>query len=196
VPETFLRPVTDADKQRLFDWRNSPEVARWMYSDHQISREEHEQWFSSAIKDPTREYWVIEVEGDPVGLVNLYDIDQAHARASWAYYLAAPGVRGRGVGACVEFLVLEHVFIERGLNKLWCEVLAENEAVARLHLSFGFRQEALFRQHIFKQGRFVDVLGLGLLRGEWLALRAGSCERLAARGHDVSLRPLRGASRP
>ncbi len=161
-----------------------------MYSDHQITRAEHERWFDAALADPSRCYWIIEADGAPAGLVNLYDLDARNARCGWAYYLAGEEMRGRGVGAQVEFLVLEQVFVARGLNKLWCEVLAENEAVWRLHLSFGFRQEALYRQHIRKQGRFLDVVGLGLLRDEWLSLRAGSCARLQAKGCAAALLPL------
>jgi RimJ/RimL family protein N-acetyltransferase len=87
-------------------------------------------------------------------------------------------------------MTLEYVFIERGLNKLWCEVLSENDAVLKLHAAFGFSREAVFRQHIRKAGRFVDVVGLGLLRQEWLGLRQGSCERLVRRGHAAKLMPI------
>ena len=189
-PHTRLRPAEPADAGRLLDWRNQPEVARWMYTDHAITPEEHARWYAAALRDPSRSYWIIEVDGAAAGLVNLYDLDPRNARCSWAYYLADPGSRGRGVGAFVEFLVLEQVFIERGLNKLWCEVLLDNEAVWKLHQSFGFTREATLRQHIIKRGRFTDVIGLGLLRGEWLSLRAGSCARLAAKGHAAKLLPL------
>ena len=33
-----LRYLTADDSDRLLAWRNLPEVARWMYSDHEISR--------------------------------------------------------------------------------------------------------------------------------------------------------------
>jgi RimJ/RimL family protein N-acetyltransferase len=68
-------------------------------------------------------------------------------------------------------------------------VLVENEPVWRLHQSFGFTREALFRQHIMKQEGFVDVAGYGLLRDEWLARRADSCARLAAKGFPAHLAP-------
>ena len=34
--------------------------------------------------------------------------------------------------------MLDQVFRERGFQTLWCEVLADNEAVWKLHQSFGF----------------------------------------------------------
>lgn len=180
-----MRPPGPEDSARLLAWRNLPEIRRWMYTDHVISQEEHERWFTGALTDSSRRYWIIDLDGAPVGLANLADYAPAHRRAAWAYYLADPSVRGKGIGAYVEYFVLEHVFGELGLNKLCCEVLIDNEAVWKMHEAFGFRREALFREHIWKNGAPVDVVALGLLAGEWAKIRAASRERLAVRGFPV-----------
>jgi UDP-4-amino-4,6-dideoxy-N-acetyl-beta-L-altrosamine N-acetyltransferase len=180
-----LRPATPEDRDRLLDWRNQPDVARWMYTDHTIGPEEHARWYAAALADPARKYWIIELDGEPVGLANLYDISPVNRKASWAYYLASPSVRGKGVGAFVEFWVIEHVFGEMGLAKLCCEVLVENEAVWKIHESFGFQREALYRQHVWKAGQPLDVVGLGLLAQDWAAAREASAERLRAKGYSV-----------
>ena len=91
-----LRDLSPDDSDRLLAWRNLAEVARWMYSDHEITREEHDRWFAGIAGDAGRRYWIIELDGEPVGLANLADISPANRKASWAYYLASPTVRGRG----------------------------------------------------------------------------------------------------
>ena len=181
-----LRPVESCDSERLMDWRNRPEVAAYMYTDHVISAEEHARWFAAAMAAPDRKYWIIELDRQPVGLANLAGVDLSRRRSEWAYYLAETSVRGRGVGAAVEFAMIDHVFGRLGLHKLWCEVLIENEAVWRLHESFGFVREALYRDHVFKAGRFQDVVGLGLLEDDWTRVRPGCAERLAQKGYDAS----------
>lgn len=173
------------DSARILAWRNLPEIRRWMYTDHVISPAEHERWFEGALIDQSRKYWVVEVDGQPVGLANLADIAPAYRRATWAYYLAEGSVRGKGIGAFVEFFVIEHVFGVLKLNKLWCEVLIENEAVWKMHEAFGFKREALFRQHTWKNDAPSDVVGLGLLADEWALVREASRERLKARGLPV-----------
>jgi UDP-4-amino-4,6-dideoxy-N-acetyl-beta-L-altrosamine N-acetyltransferase len=180
-----LRPLAAADSNRVLAWRNQPDIRRWMYTDHVISPAEHDRWFAGALTDATRTYWIIELDGAPVGLANLADINATHHRADWAYYLADPAVRGRGVGAFVEFFVIEHVFGVLGLDKLWCEVLVDNEAVWKLHEAFGFQREALFRRHAWKSGEPHDVVGLGLLATDWAAQREASRERLRGRGLPV-----------
>lgn len=180
-----LRPIEDGDKHRLLAWRNSPEVAAYMYTDRPITPDEHERWFAGIPGDARRAYWIIEADGVPVGLANFYDIDRAQGRAAWAYYLADPAIRGKGVGGYVEFWMIEHAFGALGLRKLWCEVLASNETVWKLHQKFGFRQEALLRAHVLKGGQPQDVMGLGLLAHEWQAARPAMVERLAKLGYGV-----------
>lgn len=185
MPKVELRPLEPADSERLYAWRNSPEVAAFMYTDHRITAEEHERWFAGLKGDPKRDYRMIEVDGVPSGPANFYDIDRVQGRASWAYYLADPSVRGKGVGGYVEFLMIERAFGELGLRKLWCEVLVTNEAVWKLHQKFGFRQEALLRAHVVKDRGPVDVMGLGLLAEEWPAVRPAMVERLKRLGYEV-----------
>ncbi len=178
-----MRDVAEDDRERLLAWRNSPEVAAYMYSDHPIGREEHDRWFDTLSKRRDRRYWIIQVDDEPAGLINLADIDEAHRRCAWAYYLANPKVRGLGVGSYVEFWAIEHVFRVLGLNKLWCEVLLSNEAVWKLHETFGFQREALLRDHVVKHGQPVDVVGLGLLARDWEGQREAMAQRLRAKGY-------------
>jgi UDP-4-amino-4,6-dideoxy-N-acetyl-beta-L-altrosamine N-acetyltransferase len=176
-----LRALAAADSERVLAWRNSPEVAAYMYTDHEITPDEHARWFARGLQGGDRRYWIIELDGAPVGLANLTRIDPANSRCDWAFYLADPAVRGRGVGAAVEYLVLGHVFERLQLNKLWCEVLVGNAAVVKLHERFGFVREALFRNHVLKAGHYHDVTGLGLLAREWPAAKAKAEAQLAAR---------------
>lgn len=178
-----LRRILAGDRARLLAWRNDPAVAAFMYCDDRITPKAHRLWFDQARADPSRRFWIIEADGLPMGLASLTDIDLRHRRCSWAYYLAAPEARGRGIGSAVEFLVIEYVFSVLALDKLWCEVLASNESVWRLHERHGFQREAVFRQHILKAGLRQDVFGMGLTIQDWTAHR----QPLAARLKDKNI---------
>ncbi len=184
-----LRPLTAGDGETVLAWRNSEAVAPFMYSEHRITPQEHAAWLARALEeggrpDGDRRFWIIELDGAGVGLANLARIDAANGKCEWAYYLADPATRGRGVGSVVEYLVLCFVFERLGLNRLWCEVLVENEAVWALHERFGFVREALLRAHVKKAGVFRDVVGLGMLAADWPAAKAAALARLAAKGVD------------
>src|SRR5919109_3176257 len=100
-----LRTLRDSDKDQIRHWRNLPEIRKFMYSDHEISPEEHENWFRTVRRDPQRSYWIIVCDGVDVGLVNLYARDEIHKRCYWAFYVAGKDLRGRGVGSFVEWWV-------------------------------------------------------------------------------------------
>ena len=80
-----LRLLAPEDSARVLAWRNSPQVSAYMYSDHQISQDEHDRWLTAALGAPDRRYWIIEAEDAPVGLANLARIDKAAQRCEWAY---------------------------------------------------------------------------------------------------------------
>ncbi len=192
-----LREITLKDQEMIRTWRNLPEVSRYMYTSHVIGPEEHARWFRRILEDPTRSYWIVAHSGEDVGLVNLYDIDEANRRCWWAFYLASEPARARGAGGFVEYRILEHVFEDRGFNKLCCEVLASNHSVIEMHKRFGFRQEGYFRQHVVKDGRPVDVVSMAILRTEWhsgrpkIQKRLGQIEqRLRERGYTSPAQPV------
>ena len=166
-----LRPIGLEDMNRVLAWRNLPEVSAYMYTDHHITDAEHARWFAGAMSDETKRYWIIELDGEPVGLANLYDIQRLQKRAYWAFYLADDRVRGKGVGSATERFVLRHVFEGLGLDKLCCEVLASNEGVVKMHQRYGFQVDGVLRRHVIKGGERVDVVTMSLLREDWAASR-------------------------
>ena len=177
-----LRPVSASDCEQIHEWRTMHEVAAYMYSDHEISLDEHRRWFKGLLADPNRDYRIIQVDGEDVGLVCLFGLDRHHGRISWGFYLVSPTIRGKGVGSWVEFTVLDEVFVRRGLRKLCCEVLAFNDVVVAMHQKFGFTLEGTLRAHVHKAGEYHDVVVLGMLAEDWAAARPAIAARLEARG--------------
>jgi UDP-4-amino-4,6-dideoxy-N-acetyl-beta-L-altrosamine N-acetyltransferase len=177
-----LRNVTPADKEMIRTWRNLAEIRKYMYTDHVITPEEHNAWFQRITADSSCKYWIIVCDDEDVGLVNLYAIDRHNERCYWAFYVVSSNVRGKGVGTFCEYFVLQHVFDDLKLNKLCCEVLDFNQGVVRMHKSFGFVQEGLFRKHVVKDGEGHDVICLGLLREEWEANRSALKAKLQSKG--------------
>lgn len=177
-----LVPVTCEHRADLRRWRNDPEVARYMYTTHEISEDEHAAWFERLLAADDRRAWVVSMDGEGVGAVFLTGIDQENSRATWAFYLADPRTRGRGVGSATEFLLLDIAFVEMGLHKLCAEVLSFNQPVLEMHKKFGFAEEGLLREHWLRDGEWLDVHVIAQFRDSWLKRRAGFEERLRGRG--------------
>lgn len=171
IKEIKLVPLSEADLETVRQWRNSPEVAQYMYTDDFISTEQQQAWFQRVKTDTTQKYWIINYQDQQLGLASLYNIKPAFGTCYWAFYLGDASVRGAGIGAKVEFRMLEQVFETEKLNKLLCEVFTFNDKVIAMHEKFGFRREGYFRQQIIKGGKKQDIVSLALLKEEWDALK-------------------------
>jgi len=182
VSDVALRPVSEEDRDRLLTWRNSPQVAAFMYSDHLIGREEHDRWFDGLAEHLRRRDWIVLLNGAPVGLTSLVDIDMAEGHATIARYLGEESARGLGVGGFAELKIVDHAFSTLGLTRLRSEVLATNQAALASHASTGFRAEERLHAHVIKQGQPVDVVRLGLFADEWRDQRPQVRARLLAKG--------------
>jgi UDP-4-amino-4,6-dideoxy-N-acetyl-beta-L-altrosamine N-acetyltransferase len=160
-------PLAKDHIEIIREWRNSESISKFMYTDDVISSEQQIKWFEKISNDSSQKYWIVYNNSEPVGQVSLYLIKPRFKTCYWAYYIGNENAAGTGIGAKIEFKLLNYVFDEMKFNKLCCEVFVFNESVIRLHEKFGFRREGYFRQHIFKNNQYLDVVSMALLKSEW-----------------------------
>ncbi len=177
-----LREVVAEDSERLYLWRRRPEVDRWMQGAPFPTFERHERWFEALRGDPDRRAWIIGVGGRPAGLLTLGGVCGQDRRGEWGWYLGEEWARGKGVGRAAQLLGLDHAFGEFGLEKVFSDVLADNEAALRVQAAAGFRREGYLRAHLVKDGKRRDVVRLGLLEQDWVRRRGGLLAELTAAG--------------
>jgi hypothetical protein len=162
-------PISEVDPELIRTWRNQDEIRNNMYTNHIISPEEHLAWYQKISRDPSVRYWIFSDDGiKKIGLVYLYDIDLKNRRAFWGIYMGDLRLQGKGIGSRVEFAILDYVFFDLNLNKLNCEVLAFNKPAIRFYKKFGFAEEGYFKQHIFRDNRYYDVIRLAVLKDDWV----------------------------
>lgn len=164
-----LRAIKANELELMRSWRNEPDVRKNMYTQHEISNEEHMAWWSRTSQRDDQKYFMYERSSTPLGIVGFTLIDQSNSNCSWAFY-SAPGAP-RGTGSRMEFLALEYVFGALNMHKLYCEVLAFNTAVIKLHQKFGFKVEGILRQQYNSNDEYIDIIRLGLLEDEWMQNR-------------------------
>lgn len=160
-----LRDIKLEELELMLTWRNAPDIRANMYTRHEISLEEHLDWWKRAQLRTDQQYFMYEVGDQPFGIVGFMGMDSTSENSSWAFY-ASPAAP-KGTGSKMEFLALEHAFRTLKLHKLHCEVLAFNSPVIKMHQKFGFKIEGILREHHKLEETFVDIYRLGLLSREW-----------------------------
>lgn len=92
-----LRKATSADLDLTFGWATDPEIRRFSFQQHQITKPEHTNWFLKKSKDTNCQYSIAEYEGVPIGSIR-FDIRGSEAMIS---YLLDPTYHGRGFGQLI-----------------------------------------------------------------------------------------------
>lgn len=174
-----LRELQDGDEEQLFLWRGEPEVDRWMSDVDIQERQAHRRWFEALRADPDLRGWMITRIGVPAGLLTLAGLSSHHRRAAWHWFVGDAEARGRGVGRAAQVLGLDRAFCELGLHKVFAEVMADNDPALRIMVAAGFRREGYLRGHVLKDGAARDVVLVGILSDEWMALREDARRQLA-----------------
>ena len=156
------RPLTDsdADTDLVLELRNNERFNRWFY--HRVTRESHKKFL--ALAEERREInWVVERDGQPVGVSAIYHIDFVNRKAEVGRIAATDPKMFH-----LNWVVSAHVSdVCIGLNKLYIETLESNSIIARGVERLGMVREGLLRHHMIVDGKPVNVLVFSNVRPEW-----------------------------
>tara|TARA_Y100000590_G_C15487012_1_gene926201 strand:+ start:416 stop:946 length:531 start_codon:yes stop_codon:yes gene_type:complete len=163
----LLKPKRD-DMPLLLEWRNNPNHMKYYRQHKTLSLEEQLKWYDSMINDQTWHHFVARPIGEEklIGVVFLNHIHPVYKTGEFGITLADPNYRGKGFGKDMLLTIMEYGFQELNLNRIWCEVYSNNSSV-NLYRKVGFKDEGILRSHVYKNGKYLDSLILGMLRSEY-----------------------------
>lgn len=165
-----LTKLTENELDLILGWRNSANTRRVMFTNHEISREEHYEWYRRIKDDPLSLYLIFrDNSNNPKAVVCFKSLDAKQKTAFWGFYCSNDAQPG--ISCAIELEALDFAFVNLGLRKLNCEVLAFNTAVLNLHRNAGFVQEGIFREHHDDGSNRIDVIRFGIFAAEWTASR-------------------------
>ena len=162
-----FRKIQQKHLEKIRLWRMSDDVTKYMYTDPEITPEDQKKWHRQIEQDFSRMDWGINVDGQDIGVVCLYDIDPLNRRCFWAYYLGEQAAKGKGIGKSVELNILSYAFEQLNLHKLCCEVFEWNDFVITTHQKYGSKIEGTFHEHVWKGGKYHNVVRMAIIRREW-----------------------------
>lgn len=167
-----FRKMQIADQAQVLAWRVKPDVARFMLTEVEFNLDKQLRWFERIQNSAADEYWIIENNQKPIGVINLSEIDRINQHATWGLYVGEE--MHSPVGGMLPMYFYNYVFNRRDLNlhKLHGKVLDTNISMLRVHEVCGYRQVGIHRDHVLRDGRFHDVHVVELLRADWLSRTA------------------------
>lgn len=165
VDACLIRKVTEQDLPMVLAWRNHAEVRRYMFTQHEISLDEHRNWFAKASRDHSRCLLIVEEDKQAIGYVQFSKVEDGGV-ADWGFYARpdAPKGTGRKLGV----MALNHAFGPLKLHKVCGQAIASNQASIAFHQRLGFVLEGVLRDQQRINGAYHSLYCFGLLATEWL----------------------------
>ena len=168
--KVLLRAIEESDSELLLEMINDPEVERavggWSFPSSSYS---HNEWFKRQATSTNALRCIIEslLDGRAVGVMSLLNIDYKNGTASSNVKLSKNS-QSKGYGIDANRAMFKYAFNELRLNCIYADVLENNIACLKVCEKLGFKTEGILRQRVFKQGKYLNVISLSLLRDEFL----------------------------
>jgi RimJ/RimL family protein N-acetyltransferase len=128
------------------------------------------EWFSRVSKSSSDKFMVLEIKEEDgykkIGMIRLTAIDFINRSVCVGGDIAEE-YSGKGHGKNMYNLIFKLGFDVWGMNRLWLSVLENNQRAINLYKKIGFIDEGAQRKAIYKDGKYLDYLNMGILSSEY-----------------------------
>lgn len=164
-----LTPLTLADALIMFDWINNREQVLFNAPYKPISEFQHQSWFESIQKRNDLVIFGIRLlkNNQLIGSCQLHSINYIHRCAELQIRIGEVAEQGKGYGTEAVKLLLQFAFQDLNLNRVYLHVFSHNSVAIKLYHKIGFIQEGRLRQSAYIDGKYLDIIIMGLLRNEY-----------------------------
>src|SRR5262245_57638626 len=190
----YLRAIELEDAAIFLPWANAFEVTRHMLLHRPMSLVAEEAWIARIQEDKNDVVLSIVLRKDDrvIGNTALHGIHSHNHHAGFGIMIGDKREWGKGYGTEATRLIVGHGFHTLNLHRFWLHVYEDNPRAIRSYEKVGFRREGILRDHAFRDGRYGDVISMGLLRDEWAK---GARETEGGRRKAAKRRPGRRGSK-
>ena len=168
----YLRGLTEEDlKGNYVAWLNDEEVNR--FNSHHVfpySVAEGLEYIKSSkkIADAVVLAIVLKEKEIHIGNIALQRIDHISKNAEFAIIVGEKTYWNKGYSKEASILLIKHGFLQMNLHKIYCGTSALNIGMQKLAKALGMKEEGKRREHLYKDGAYVDILEYGLLKSDFI----------------------------
>ena len=131
--------VNDEIKEKVRQWRNKDDIRKYTLNQHTITKTEHLNWIESLRNRNDWKFWVVFVNKIPIGSVYLQNINFKNLTSEWGFYIGEDDFKGKGLGKCILFKLLEFYFEVMRFEVLFTKVVSNNIVALNIYKKFKFK---------------------------------------------------------
>lgn len=167
----FLRPLELSDIEKGYlKWFDNEEICQFnSHHRYPMSLESLTSYVNNVNDD--RKVIVLAIitkdGNEHIGNISIQNIDYINSHGEFAIIIGEKSAWGKGYSKEAGRLIIEHVFNQLNLKRIYCGTSEYNFGMQKLAESLGFVKEGVRRKHLYKNGIYNDVFLYGLLVEEW-----------------------------
>jgi RimJ/RimL family protein N-acetyltransferase len=165
-----LREISRDDIPTINRWRRDRIVADGVGAPHRfIAVDVDLKWYEDYLSrrgSEVRCAVCLADTGQLVGMVSLTRIDYVHRNAEYNAMVGERASQNRGIGTEATRAMVRHGFFDLNLHRIYVSILRDNISSIRMCEKAGFREEGTIREGAYKNGRYHDLVLMGVLKGE------------------------------
>lgn len=167
MEEIYLRALNLHDLEWTHKWHSDRSLYETLVGPYRfVSLGAEEAWLQDKVAFSNKEVNLmvcLRNGNQPIGMVSVRDIDWITRKGHLSgIFIGEIDYHGKGYGTAALRMMLDHCFLDLNLNRMFAHILDDNLASLHIFEDCGFTKEGLLQQHAFKDGKFRNVILVGL----------------------------------
>lgn len=146
-----IRPLEREDLKFVHGLDNNANVMRYWFEEPYEAFVELQDLYNKHIHDQSERRFIVDHQGQNVGLVELVEIDYIHRRAEFQIIID-PAWQNHGFATAAAKLAMAYAFDALNLYKLYLVVDNENVRAIHVYSKLGFQAEGVLIHEFFANG--------------------------------------------
>ncbi|EAC2550333.1 spermidine N1-acetyltransferase [Listeria monocytogenes] len=161
-----LRPLEREDLKFVHRLNNDAKIMSYWFEEPYEAFVELQELYDKHIHDQSERRFILELDGQMVGLVELMEIDYIHRRAEFQIIID-PKFQGHGYAVSATKLAMKYAFHVLNLHKLYLVVDKVNEKAIHVYEKVGFIREGELIDEFFVDGTYHDTIRMCIFQHQY-----------------------------
>ncbi|EAE6662628.1 spermidine N1-acetyltransferase [Listeria monocytogenes] len=161
-----LRPLEREDLKFVHRLNNDAKIMSYWFEEPYEAFVELQELYDKHIHDQSERRFILELDGQMVGLVELMEIDYIHRRAEFQIIID-PKFQGHGYAVSATKLAMKYAFHVLNMHKLYLVVDKVNEKAIHVYKKVGFIREGELIDEFFVDGTYHDAIRMCIFQHQY-----------------------------
>ena len=164
----ILKKIGLDDAQEIYNWRSGIS-GRYLRQPEGYSLSSQEDWIKSRSSNEINYVIFDKITNKKVGTIGIYEVNRIDKVANVGRLLLSDEHLGKSTPFGLEALLLGYDYVLNRLDfrKITGDILASNEAMYKLQIFLGMKQEGYLKKHVNINGKFENLYILSIFKEEF-----------------------------